>query len=838
MKSKLSKSLKNNKKWTKSLKKNKYWINVKFLSAIVLVTIVMVVFLWIKFMWYNWENEIVSGDIEHIGSNLGSSGPGRSSSFDSPDCFSFEISSFCSGWVNRWWIRGTWKTPSWALTNSSLRNWPPTWPITWASTGSNYLFLETSKSGLHRRLNMNVPRSIKLELPQFELTANTRFSFDYNMRWASIGELKVEAVIGSTSNELFKKSSDQGDGWKSSGYIDIPWNPWDNVIIKIFANSLVGNFSYKWDIAIDNVRITELDSQWSSQQVSSPVTSPQDPPAQDPPAQGVVWQGNPLGSNLGSSGPGRSSSFDSPDCFSFEISSFCSGWVNRWWIRGTWKTPSWALTNSSLRNWPPTWPITWASTGSNYLFLETSKSGLHRRLNMNVPRSIKLELPQFELTANTRFSFDYNMRWASIGELKVEAVIGSTSNELFKKSSDQGDGWKSSGYIDIPWNPWDNVIIKIFANSLVGNFSYKWDIAIDNVRITELDSQWSSQQVSSPVTSPQDPPAQDPPAQGVVWQGNPQVASQPCIKGDVNDDWVFDVEDLRRFELIMRQAPLGINAHSLSQPFLINGDLAPLWRPDWRLDRADYLIMTRALNWDFDVCDVRNESWVSIANISLLVSDNIDVNGKIRAEEICFVGWNCSTSRNPRWAKIQAPEGWKIMFLTSQVYTWDLWHPYWANGICNGHASAWNLTWTYKAWIGSPAYNYDPARSFTHSQKPYYVNRWDLWWWTKLADNWDDLITKKNSIWWFNFDEYANKTSNAVFWNNVKFDGTVYDITNSQHCENWTNLAHNEFVPWVSPTSEEFGTYYGYYSYATVGIWTPNSGARCSDRKHLLCVQQ
>jgi hypothetical protein len=136
------------------------------------------------------------------------------------------------------WTRDSGGTPSSSTGPSS------------GSAGSYYMYVEAS--------NPNYPsKTATLISPCFDISAldNPAFKFDYHMYGSAINNLKLEvSTDGSSWTQVFTKSGDQGNSWKSES-VDLNAYKGSSVSLRFTATTGTGSSGWQSDIAIDNIKV-------------------------------------------------------------------------------------------------------------------------------------------------------------------------------------------------------------------------------------------------------------------------------------------------------------------------------------------------------------------------------------------------------------------------------------------------------------------------------------------------------------------------------------------------------------------------------------------------------
>ena len=168
----------------------------------------------------------------------------------------------------------------------------------------------------------------------------------------------------------------------------------------------------------------------------------------------------------------------------------------------------------------------------------------------------------------------------------------------------------------------------------------------------------------------------------------------------------------------------------------------------------------------------------------------------------------------------QGTGGANKVFITSAIYSSNIWTTGGGDVKCMARAAAGGLSGTYKAWFAVTAGVDDPATTFIHSTLPYQDIDANT-----IANNWAGL-TSGTLLHAINVNELNSIVTSSV-WTNVNTDGTA-TVSGSQatNCNGFTN---------TSATSAPDGD-----SGATNSTWTAAGTGGCGiiNPEHLYCIQQ
>jgi hypothetical protein len=166
----------------------------------------------------------------------------------------------------------------------------------------------------------------------------------------------------------------------------------------------------------------------------------------------------------------------------------------------------------------------------------------------------------------------------------------------------------------------------------------------------------------------------------------------------------------------------------------------------------------------------------------------------------------------------------KLIFITSALYSGNLGGVSGADAKCASAATAAGLSGTYLAWIADSTDASAPATRFTQASVPY--RRKDM---TRVANNWTGL-TSGTLLADLNLDENGNPSSissgnysgQKPFHSNVNANGTRVGTT---ACTDWTSTSGNGLVG----DAKQSGS-----------TWSNSTTQSCSTfaTMHILCVQQ
>ena len=160
------------------------------------------------------------------------------------------------------------------------------------------------------------------------------------------------------------------------------------------------------------------------------------------------------------------------------------------------------------------------------------------------------------------------------------------------------------------------------------------------------------------------------------------------------------------------------------------------------------------------------------------------------------------------------------VFITSSAHNGNLGGLAGADAMCQKRAKAAGLPGSYKAWLSDTKET--PRSRFMKSNGPYRLVDG-----TKIASNWDDLITKKANGDYLaapiNLTETGITIAQTEFaWSNTQPDGHVLQGS-TYHCSNWDAVAGNGIIGTPQLTQQ---------------FWSAFSFTPCTDDGHLFCFQQ
>nr|XP_034302436.1 MAM and LDL-receptor class A domain-containing protein 1 isoform X2 [Crassostrea gigas] len=261
-----------------------------------------------------------------------------------------------------------------------------------------------------------------LQGPSITTSRTFCLSFAYHMYGSSIGSLYVNLTSTNGSQTLFSQNDNTGDSWFVTS-ISIPASNGEIQFIGVRGNS------YRGDIAIDDVQF--LDGVCST---AIPITTPSP---------------NTL--------PLNCTFEDTTACF---LKDVVGSDDFDWTIRSS-STPTSGTGPTS------------AAEGTKYAYIETSGKQLGSKAILEGSVSVPAADSPICLT------FDYHMYGASTGTLEVsfDDMI------YFYESGDKGNQWNKAKLI-LHKCPGNSDVSKITFIGTRGS-SYKGDIAIDNVQLTD-----------------------------------------------------------------------------------------------------------------------------------------------------------------------------------------------------------------------------------------------------------------------------------------------------------------------------------------------------------------
>lgn len=214
-----------------------------------------------------------------------------------------------------------------------------------------------------------------------------------------------------------------------------------------------------------------------------------------------------------------------------------------------------------------------------------------------------------------------------------------------------------------------------------------------------------------------------------------------------------------------------------------------------------------------------NDAWVcgvsGNINCSYLASSALPDTG--------IVPTRAPTLPIPRVTPTPTPATFVRVFVTSATYTGNLGGLAGADIECQERADAAKRGGTWKAWLstGPTTFGLSAGARLAHATTPYKLLNG-----TTIADNWNDLVTRKsdgsylrNKI---NVDEQGNTISVSRVWTDTNADG---ESTSGSQCSSWQSG--------TNATAGDYGD-----TDFTSNLWTNRGVGICSLTARLYCFEQ